>query len=559
MKLWAVFALLVAASAWVPMEADIQVSSNAPDGWVKIGDPYPARLHRAVFVFKHNPVKQANLEKIFWEVSNPKHPKYGNYLTWDEVARHFAAPESDLAYVKDWLAANGASKIRVGGYGDMIEASLPIETLERLLNTKFAIFKRVRDSSEFTRIVQPYYLPDVIAPMIAIVGNLLDFPGFYPPRIIESTGQVGALPNGCGSSCTGRVTPKAILQQYNVTQVTTLAANSSVAVAEFQTQFYDQTDLDAFTTACAVPKLTVTDKNGGNQPGACNAGLCVEALLDLEYLGTLAYPIPLSDYWYKDYSLLDWINSVLADKNPSLVHSVSYGNDEIQQTSQQYMYQCNDQFMAAGARGITLFFASGDQGVWGRSGHNGHFNPDFPAASPYITAIGGSDLTSQNLGPETCCQDSGGGFSVTFGRPSYQDDAVTGYFKSGVQLPTASNYNATGRGYPDLSAIFGLAVPYCISSGGRFEGVAGTSASSPVVASMFGIMNNIQFLAKKPSLGFVNQWIYQLLAEHPDSFFDVTTGENNGGSGQGFFAYKGWDPCSGAGTVNFMNIIKYLP
>jgi len=317
--------------------------------------------------------------------------------------------------------------------------------------------------------------------------------------------------------------------------------------------------LNSFTTACNLSQLNVVDKNGGNVPSACNAGLCVEALLDLEYLWGLALPIPLADYWYSSYSLLDWVNNVLADKNPSLINSVSYGNDEIQQTSQAYMFQCNDQFMAAGARGISLLFASGDQGVWGRSGHNGHFNPDFPAASPYITAVGGSDLTSENLGAETCCQDSGGGFSVTFGRPSYQDAAVTGYLSSGVQLPTASNYNASGRAYPDVSAIFGLQVPYCIASAGRFEGVAGTSASSPVASSMFGLMNNIQFLANKPALGFLNPWIYQTLAAHPDAFFDVTTGENNGGSGQGFYAYKGWDPCTGAGTINFVNAVKYLP
>jgi len=282
-------------------------------------------------------------------------------------------------------------------------------------------------------------------------------------------------------------------------------------------------------------------------------------LLDLQYIHGLGGDIPVADYWYADYSLLNWINGVLADKTPSLVHSVSYGNDEIQQTSTDYMYQCNDQFMAAGARGITIAFASGDQGVWGRSGHNGHFNPDFPAASPYITAVGGSDLTGENLGGEVCCQDSGGGFSVTFPRPSYQDDAVKGYLNSGVQLPPSSDYNNSGRAYPDISSIFGLKVPYCIATGGRFEGVAGTSASSPVVASLLALMNNIQFNAKKPALGFVNPWIYQTLAAHPDAFYDVTTGTNNAGSGEGFRAYKGWDPCTGVGTPNFVNWVKYLP
>ena len=41
--------------------------------------------------------------------------------------------------------------------------------------------------------------------------------------------------------------------------------------------------------------------------------------------------------------------------------SVSYGNDEKQQTSVAYMESCNVQFMKAGLRGISILFASGDQ------------------------------------------------------------------------------------------------------------------------------------------------------------------------------------------------------
>lgn len=50
------------------------------------------------------------------------------------------------------------------------------------------------------------------------------------------------------------------------------------------------------------------------------------------------------------------------------------------------MYTCNTQFQKAGLRGLSLLVASGDQGVWGRSGTaGGKFHPDFPTGSPYIT------------------------------------------------------------------------------------------------------------------------------------------------------------------------------
>ena len=113
--------------------------------------------------------------------------------------------------------------------------------------------------------------------------------------------------------------------------------------------------------------------------------------------------------------------------------------------------------MMNGARGLSVLFASGDQGVWGRTGHSETipgFHPDFPAGSPYITAVGGTQFaTTSVLGDETTWADGGGGFSDTFAAPDYQLDAVKSYFSSGVDLPPSSDYNATGRGYPDVAAL----------------------------------------------------------------------------------------------------------
>ena len=56
------------------------------------------------------------------------------------------------------------------------------------------------------------------------------------------------------------------------------------------------------------------------------------------------------------------------DANIIGVHSVSYGNDEAQQTGVAFMDACNAAFMKIGVRGVSILFASGDQGVCGRSG-----------------------------------------------------------------------------------------------------------------------------------------------------------------------------------------------
>merc|ERR1712217_151859 len=241
------------------------------------------------------------------------------------------------------------------------------------------------------------------------------------------------------------------------------------------------------------------------------------------------------------------------------VHSVSYGNDEVQQSSTQYMYTCNTAFMKAGVKGLSILFASGDQGVCGRSGcgfiFHARFHPDFPAASPYITAVGGTDFAGSDIGDEMAWSASGGGFSDTFAIPSYQTSAVAAYKASpDANLPPAKLWNNTGRGYPDVAALGGQMNPYCVATGGSFEGVAGTSASSPVVAGVFALLNGLRTSQNKSPLGFLNPLIYQNTA----AFQDVTSGCNGGGRKDCFKAIKGWDAATGWGTPDYEALAKVV-
>merc|ERR1712083_327384 len=239
--------------------------------------------------------------------------------------------------------------------------------------------------------------------------------------------------------------------------------------------------------------------------------------------------------------------------------SVSYRNDEVQQSGAQYMYTCNTAFMKAGTRGISILFASGDQGVCGRSGcglfTHSRFHPDFPAASPYITAVGGTDFAGTSIGDETAWSASGGGFSDNFAIPAYQKDAVAAYkASSDADLPPANLWNNTGRGYPDIAALGGQEAPYCVAVNGAFEGVAGTSASSPVTAGVFALLNGLRASQNKSPLGFLNPFIYQNSA----AFQDVTSGCNGGGRKYCFKAIKGWDAATGWGTPNYEALSKLV-
>jgi len=233
------------------------------------------------------------------------------------------------------------------------------------------------------------------------------------------------------------------------------------------------------------------------------------------------------------------------------------------QTSASTQTQVCTMLQAAGAKGISVFIASGDSGVWGSEGTGTRkFNPDFPANCPYVTAVGGSEFSHGYIGtPETCSIYSGGGFSNQFAAPTYQTTAISHYFSTQRTLPAASYYNRAGRGYPDIVANFGSYAQYCIFSGGYRYAIGGTSASAPVVAAMFANLNSIQLNANKPALGFVNPWLYSTAAAHPTAFNDLTSGCNTGGyrTTACFNAAAGWDPCSGLGTINYANLKQWLP
>lgn len=155
-----------------------------------------------------------------------------------------------------------------------------------------------------------------------------------------------------------------------------------------------------------------------------------------------------------------------------------------------------------------------------------------------VTSVGGT----HSLAPELAAPFSSGGFSNLFPQPSYQSAAVSAYLASPpalAALPSyAGRYNASGRGYPDVSA---QAIHYVVVRDGQFYAVNGTSAASPTFASVVALLNNQRLAARMPPLGFLNPLLYaDALAGN--GFNDVTEGNNPGCGTDGFPAGPGWDP-----------------
>ena len=560
----------------IRLEKGIEAFGPQNGNWLQQKRVSETDLISVTFALRHDKEKLKSFEEFFWQVSDPKSSIYGQYLSIDEITERLGVEDAIIAKVVNFILENDISKSNVSlnrNKDKIILSNVAATSIETLLDCELYHYVHRVESNlrqeghplalKIIRSSNGYTLPKSIANYVSFVSELIRFPQVNTNPILKPELDQGENDDeftSCGNKCYGFTTPDVLQARYGYQTLSSdsVASGNSMAVAEFQFQYYDTKDFDNFESTCNTENpISVAKTVGSNIEAFCSLAGCVEALLDIEYINAVASPIPLTVYYSSTYSLLDWATKLNDDDNAELVHSVSYGNDEAQQTSEDYMESCNTEFMKAGTRGLSIFFASGDQGVWGREGVSGNvFHPDFPGASPYITTVGGTNFVSQShIGDEEVWNDGGGGFSDTFDIPDYQADAVAGYFKSGVQLPDSKYYNANGRGYPDVAALAGLSNPYCVSfRGGSLGGVGGTSAASPVVAGIFAQLNNVRLSAGKPALGFVNPLIYQ----NAHAFYDVTEGTNDGGYKIGFTATKGWDPASGMGTPNYVALKKIV-
>jgi tripeptidyl-peptidase-1 len=352
--------------------------------------------------------------------------------------------------------------------------------------------------------------------------------------------------------------PASLKERYNVPADARGAANSTnrQACTAFLDQYYEQSDLDKFNknfeSANSGQKIKVVGRDG-KQAG-------VEASLDIEFITGMGAGVA-SEFWTfagsapgnpENEPFLDWIVAVgnASDAAVPRIFSTSYGECE-NTVTMAYMNRIEAELQKAAARGITLTFATGDNGVGADSGSCVRFCGQWPAGSPWVTGVGGT-TTSQ---PETAWRGSAGGFSDRWPIPQWQAAAVAAYKSGGTKLPAAGRYNDTGRGFPDVSA---QATDFAVVNGGFLIGVGGTSASTPTFSGIVSLLNDARVAAGKPTLGLLNPFLYQ----NADAFTDVTEGDNPGCGTNGFEAAKGWDPVTGLGTPNYQKLlaaVKALP
>ncbi|XP_074865218.1 tripeptidyl-peptidase 1 isoform X2 [Carettochelys insculpta] len=365
------------------------------------------------------------------------------------------------------------------------------------------------------------------------------------------------------------VTPAVIRKRYNLTAGDIgVWPNNSQACAQFLEQYFHPADLAEFMQlfGSGFGHRSRVEQVVGHQ-GQGKAGL--EASLDVEYI--MSTGANISTWVFSNAGrhesqepFLAWLLLLSNMSSVPWVHSVSYGDDE-DSLSRAYMERINVEFMKAAARGLTVLFASGDEGAGCRNvaGGSHAFRPSFPASSPYVTTVGGTAFKNPfRVTWEVTDYISGGGFSNVFPMPDYQATAVKNFLHLAPKLPPSSYYNRSGRAYPDLSALSDNY--WVVTNRIPLPWVSGTSASTPVVGGIVALINDHRLQNGWPPLGFLNPALYKLQEKGPsDAFYDVTQGchlscLDEAVQGQGFCAGPSWDPVTGWGTPNFPQLLRAL-
>ncbi|KAF7188391.1 Tripeptidyl-peptidase SED2 [Pseudocercospora fuligena] len=568
--------------------------SHTPEGWRRIRLPSSQqRLHLRIAMTAPTP---GLLEQKLYEVSNPASSSYGQHLKRDEIREMLRPAPEATSDVVNWLVGSGVAPEAIAEEGEWINFVAPVDIANDLLNTSFAIYKN-NHGQEILRTLQ-YSVPSELHRYIDMVQPTTRFGEVKEQRSLVHDKEVLGKPPGprltglkgstVDSACNNRtIDPDCLHALYSIPENPDLdnATSGFMAFANYLEQYPRYSDLSEFIQdyfpEAKGSSFSWESINGGKleQNSTKDSG---EANLDAQYLLSSGWPVNMHAYstaglgvlvpeldqpTQKDNQnepFLDWLTYVLAQDDKDLPHTISssYGENE-QSVPLPYRRKVCEMFGQLGARGVSVLFSSGDTGpgsscVTNDGKNTTRFQPVFPASCPYVTAVGGTT----GVQPERAVYLSSGGFSDTWSRPAYQDEAVTAYLST-IGDTFEGLYNTTGRGIPDIAA---QGSSFHVIDKGQDTLISGTSASAPVVAGVMALLNAQRLKAGKPTLGFLNPWLY---SSGYQGLTDIVDGHSSGCVGLSMFsglpgafvpgaswnATKGWDPVTGFGTPNYEKLL----
>lgn len=360
-----------------------------------------------------------------------------------------------------------------------------------------------------------------------------------------------------------------------------------------------QADLDRFSDTFGLPRTTIQIIHPNGTPPFNNSvnGLQVnwafETSLDVQWAHAIAPDAhivlvaanPAETEGVQGFPGIFLGEQMAIDQFPGAAMSQSFAVTEqsFHSAADVQVALFDKVYQQARANHVTVLGSSGDSGT-ANIDKQGRVYPfptvNWPSSDPLVTSAGGtwlqygwtwnpasptdtSFLTTPGSRTEAVWNEpfiqaaTGGGRSVLFSSPNFQ---------SGISQSLLQG----ARGLPDLSwnaAVDGGVLVYTSFPGVRvgWHIVGGTSASSPQLAALIALTNQLADASGKAHVGYLNPLLYTLPAGDlndivPQTFGAVTLADNsNFGSGiAGMAVTAGYDLTTGRGSPKAYNFVHDL-
>lgn len=495
-------------------------------------------------------------------VSDPNSSSYGHYLTAAQFRQQFAPSQSDVLAVQNWLRSQGFSIVYTPQNNHYVSAQGTVAQAETAFGVQFGMYKvkgkSVRSpSSDLT-------IPASLASLVTGVVGLDDSAVFVQPDIIKdappSAGFRNAPPlsdywaqlvspysypsgftditNPANVSWSIKgYTPAQIKGAYGVPSnldgagqtVAVIDAYASPTILQDVNQWSKNRGLPPMSPSQLVQVVPPGIYRMPNNPAQGPSGWYGEETLDIEAVHGMA---PAAKIVFvgapNNYQDLDAAMNYVVDRQVAQIVTNSYGFPT-ELLPPGYVKPFNDTLIQAAIEGIGVYFSSGDYGD--NTALFGFATPDWPASSPWVTAVGGTSLAvdannsrvfetgwgtanySCNTSTLACTRTgwlygAGGGVSQLFAEPGYQKSA---------------GLNLSGRGVPDVAALADPQMGFLVGQTQTFPDgtyydeyrIGGTSLASPIFAGLMALLDQKDGMHH----GFANPLFYV----HPGAFFDVTS------------------------------------
>lgn len=507
------------------------------------------RMHVTLMLPLRN---QADLDALLTRLYNPSSPDYHNFLSVSEFTDRFGPSQDDYQTALNFAKQNGFTVGDTPANRLIVELSGTVAQVNKAFNVTMRLFQHPsEDRLFFAPDKEPSPNIGISLWHIAGLDNYSIPKPLYRKSIRGSKAPSNATGSGPGGDFLGS-DRRAAYYDYVLN-----GSGQSVGLVEFDG--YSSSDVQSYFTnvkqALNVPINNVLlDGASGSSDGDDT-----EQVIDIIEAISMAPALSQVRVYIAPQSTLP----VYGGDGDVLIFNKMASENIAKQLSSSWNWSPADTssddpiFQEFASQGQSFFQASGDYGAWPSDPYF------FPEEDAYVTAVGGTVLTTNGAGgawkseiawggSNTSCSagtGSGGGISPDkVAIPSYQQT-------SGV-INGNNKGSAYYRNAPDIAAEANCDNYYC-ANGSCSEGLGGTSLAAPTLAGLAALVNQSLTLNCKAHIGAYNPTLYSLGtgSNYGNIFHDITSGDNYTNDSPNLFpAVTGYDLVTGWGSPGASSI-----